>query len=303
MVDNSPTKSFALALTRIEGVGKVTAERLLRNFRDLDDLRTYPREQVLLRIKGVGNAPKIVGDLFDDAVMTPMLAEARGEVDSLTEKGIKLLTPRDVHWPAGLSRLAPAHRPSLLYAYGDLDRLTDLRIALIGAPPLSEGPFDLAQDLLRSIIAEGLVPVTGVNNAVDVVMNRIASMNDRPRPTIMVASCGLARVAPPLRPLATASVRAGGLMLSSFPMNHVAQSHDEYERVLIQAAVAHASVFLVPSPGSHEASGCRWSSENQPLFILGGVGSDFTGAVPIMSSDDFPAAIMAARRVAGEALP
>ena len=51
---------FALALLRLDGVGRVTAHRILEHFGSAETLRETPREQVRLRLRGVPRADETV---------------------------------------------------------------------------------------------------------------------------------------------------------------------------------------------------------------------------------------------------
>ena len=57
---------YVLALLSLDGVGRVTAHRLIEHFPTYDALRATPREQVLLRLKGLPHAERTVGLLFDE---------------------------------------------------------------------------------------------------------------------------------------------------------------------------------------------------------------------------------------------
>ena len=48
-----PSPAFALALLSLDGVGRVTAHRLIERFASAEAVRGAPREQVLLRLRGV----------------------------------------------------------------------------------------------------------------------------------------------------------------------------------------------------------------------------------------------------------
>ena len=133
----SPSR-FALALLSLDGVGRVTAHRLLERFPTLDSLRATPREQVRLRLKGVPNADQTVATLFDDAAFRPALDRAEAEVTALGAKQIGVLTPggagrQRAGWPTGLDALPRADRPVVLYTYGDAGALAGPSLAVPGA--------------------------------------------------------------------------------------------------------------------------------------------------------------------------
>lgn len=259
--------SFALVLDRMEGVGRVTAGRLLTAFAGFEDLRRYPREQVLARIQGAPNGERLVGRLFDDDVMASHFEAARTLRDRLAEQQVVVLAPGHADWPAGLDALPPARRPFLLYTYGHRDVLHRPIVALFAPGKLREEPFEQAQDLVRRLLEEAVVPGTGAAHGFDVVVHKLSAAGADPHPSLVVAACGMARLPPPLRPTVSAAVRAGGLFCSPFPMQHGPFDHDDAERALVLAALADACVFFEPIPETPEMKALTWAvSAERPTF-------------------------------------
>jgi predicted Rossmann fold nucleotide-binding protein DprA/Smf involved in DNA uptake len=261
--------AFALALLRIDGVGRVTAQRLTAHFPTYDALQATPREQVLLRIKGAPRAADLVGRLFDEDQMRPLLEEASGALDALESQRIAVLTPHDEGWPSGLDALDLADRPAVLYGYGDVDLLTRPSVALFARPPLPGPAFEIAQDLVRTLLRHDLVVVAGAEHGFDVVVHKLCA--GAGVPSILVANVGMARIPKPIRPVASAAARAGGLLLSPFPVTHGPFAHDDAERALVMAALARASAFFAPPPDSHEMRALTWAIEHErPAFGVAG---------------------------------
>lgn len=261
--------AFALALLRVDGIGRVTARRLLAHFPTYDALRATPREQVLLRIKGAPKAEALVGRLFDAETMGTHLDAVRAELDALGARGVAVLTDRDPRWPAGLDALDRSERPVVLYAYGHADVLTRPAAALFARPPLPGPAFEVAQDLVRALIAHDLVVIAGAEHGFDVVVHKLCAAAGHP--SVLVANAGMAKVAKPMRPAVTAAVRTGGLLLSPFPMEHGPYDHDDAERALVSTALANASAFFAVPPDSHEDRAMRWNLDHdKPTFGVAG---------------------------------
>ena len=261
--------AFALALLRVDGIGRVTAHRLLAHFPSYDALRATPREQVLLRIKGAPKAEALVGRLFDEAAMGERLSGAHAEVEALAARGVAVLAGHDARWPAGLGALDRSARPVVLYAYGDAEVLARPATALLARPPLPGPAFEVAQDLVRLLIAHGVVPVAGAEHGFDVVVHKLCAAAGHP--SVLVANAGMAKVPTSMRPAVAATVRAGGLLLSPFPMEHGPFEHDDAERALVSAAMANASAFFAVPPDSHEDRAMRWNLEcGKPTFGIAG---------------------------------
>ncbi len=261
--------AFALALLRIDGVGRVTAQRLLAHFPTYDVLRATPREQVLLRIKGAPRAAGLVSRLFNEEAIQPLLAQASQALATMASRRIEVLTRHDPRWPAGLDDLDLADRPAVLYAYGDAALLTRPATALFARPPLPGPPFEVAQDLVRKLIAHDTLVMAGVEHGFDVVVHKLCTSAQRP--SVLVASTGMARIPKPMRPTVSAAVGAGGLLLSPFPVEHGPFAHDDAERALVMVAAARASAFFAPQPETHETRALAWAVEHgRPVFGVAG---------------------------------
>ncbi len=291
---------FALALQRIDGIGRVTAGRLLRHFDSFEALRRCPREQVLLRIRGAPNAEALVQTLFDEAATQPALDAARAELDALRRKRIAVLTPHHAAWPARLDALPRSERPAVLYAFGSLEALGGPVASLLARPPLEEGPFEQAQALVGRLAERQVAPAAGVAHGFDVVVLKRAAR--RGRPAVMVARAGLRNVPRPLRPAISEAVRAGGVLLSPFPMAHGPYDHDEDTCALLLAALADAAVFLHPRPETPERRALRWAVDaGRPSFVLSSEDESapedaFEGVRRLAPADDLQPILDAAAR-------
>ncbi len=265
----SDSTVFALALDLVDGVGRVTAGRLLDRFTSLDDLRRYPREQVLTRIKGAPRAEALVHQLFDPSVMDPLLDQARQRLAELHRRRLDVLTPHSAAWPRGIADLPRSQRPFLLYVFGETSVLLHPVVALFARPPLTEAAFEQVLALVHHLVPHGVVPATSAAHGFDVAVQKLCHAGPAAYPGVLVAAAGMAQAPPPLRPTISAAVRTGGLFVSSFPMQHGPFDHDDHERALVQAALAHASLFVAPEPGTPEWRAMTWLLEqSRPVFGL-----------------------------------
>ena len=266
--------AFAQALLNQEGVGRVTAHRLLERFPTHETLLDYPREQVLLRLKGAPNAERTVGRLFDREAFGEALKKADYELKSLAEKHIRVIAEGHPHWPAGVAELDRPDRPVVLYAFGSTETLTRTSVAFHARPPVQGDTFETAQILARKLIGESIPVVCGTQTGFDVVMHKLCSTAGVP--CVMVARSGLARVDNQMRPSVAAAVKAGGVLLSPFPSTHGPFDHDDAERVLLQTAIAGPNVFFAPREHTPEAHALEWAlNTNRPVFgVIGDESED-----------------------------
>ncbi len=279
---------FALALRNLDGVGRVTASRLLERFPTYADLCRYPREQILHRIKGAPNAAALVDTLLDGAAMAEALSRAAEERTALQGRQVNLRTPADPDWPAGLPRLPRNERPLLLFLHGNARVLGLPAVALFGRPGLPEAAFERAQETVQQLVARGVVVLGGIQNGFDAVLHKIAAL--APAPSIMVASCGLAKVAPPMRPVASQSLRAGGLLMSPFEMQHGPFEHDDRERARTMTTLARALVFFHPELDAAERAALETARALAlPLFAASATLADAEGIEHLSEPSSLPA--------------
>ena len=286
----SPTP-FVLALLGLDGVGRVTAHRLLEHFPTVESVRQAPREQVLLRLKGVARAADTVAAVaapaFDDA-----LAKAERVVEALRQRQISVLTPGGTGWPPGLDALPRADRPAVLYAFGDLGALGWPSLAVLAGSPLAPEPFERAQDVARAVLARGRGLVVGAAHGVDVALQKLSLAADLP--AVAVLGCGLARLDRSIRPTATALTRAGGLLVSPFDMAHGPFPQDDRERALVQAAIGRAVLAVAPPTGSPEDRAAAWAADaGRPLAVLPPAPSPWADAATPVDDPDAVADLVA----------
>ncbi len=258
---------FALALLSLDGVGRVTAHRILERFPTLDALRATPREQVLLRLKGAPHAERTVETLFSDGAFGPALDRASALLDTLQSKQVRVLAPSDDAWPAGLDAIPREERPVVLYLHGDVAALGRARLSFLTHAPIDGAVFETTQALARDVMSRGVGLVVGARHGVDLALQKLSLAADVP--AVAVVGSGLARLERSMRPAATALVRAGGLLVSPFAMAHGPFDHDDRERAIVQAALGRGVCAAAPPAASPEDRAATWAAEaGRPLALV-----------------------------------
>ncbi len=255
---------LALALARLDGVGRVTAGRLTHRFESADELRATPREQILVRLPGIPSADQIVARIQSTEFDTHLSAAAE-QVDLLSDRRITVLTSNHPAWPTGFDDLDWAQRPAHLFVFGDPRQLTRAEVAFLAAPPLEPRPYEAAQSLARRLLQAGVSLAVGMNPGFDTVACKFAV--EARAPVVLVAASGLARVPGPMRPAAAAAAKVGGVMVSSFDMTHGPFDHDHKERALVMAAMARTVVLVGVHPPSADVRAAEWARGNGRTVI------------------------------------
>lgn len=264
----SDTATYILGLLGIPGVGRVAASRLVEHFSGPESLLECPREQLLLRLKGIARAADIAGEI--EATLPERMAEARRRLGDLDAHEVQVITPLDEAWPPGIEDLDRADRPVILYAHGALETIARRKVAIFATPPLSEEAFTKSQAALRHVLRVDGVPVTGARSSFDTAVHSVCSSADHNVPSILVLGCGLGKLDVSFRSLASAVVRSRGVLLSPFDMEHGPFDHDDLERASIQAAISDVSLFIEPPSGSPEWGTLEWAvSAQRSVFLIG----------------------------------
>lgn len=254
-------------LESIDGVGRVSARKILQQFSSLDEVARFPREQALNRLKGVPNAAKLVDRFRDKEAMAASTADIEKRISAWTRRKIVIGTFLDESWPERLNDLPNPHRPNTIFSYGAVKDLTRPSAAIIARGAIEEGPFEAAQKLVKFLVSRDVWVSVGISTGFDVVAIKLSLGGDLP--PLIIASCGLARVESSMRPHAGLVVKSGGLMTSSLPMEHGPFEHDAREGYLVQAALAKAVVFVDPEPESFEWTALEWAvSSGMSVFAI-----------------------------------
>lgn len=280
---------FALALLSLDGVGRVTVHRILERFPTLEALRATPREQVLLRLKGVPHAERTVETLFSEEAFGPAMAQARAEINALAQRRVRVIAPGSPDWPGSLDALDRSDRPAVLYAYGHVSALERPALAILARAPIAGDDFEAIQGIARRVLGRGHGLVVGAADGVDVALQKLAvGAGGR---AVAVIGTGLTRLTPSLRPAATALVRGGGLLLSPFPMTHGPFEHDDRERALVQAALGAAVCAVAPAADSSEDRAMAWAAgADRPIAVLPPAPPGASWANAALTVADAPAA-------------
>ncbi len=286
---------FALTLARLLPDDWTATGWLVRHLGSFEALQAASPEALQPHLAHRPESARLLAQLFNATFMRKMIDQAKAELAGLITKRIRVLTPHDEDWPAGLEALPEHQRPFLLFAYGNLELLAQPTVALLARPPISDTAYDRAQDLTLHLIETGCVPVTGALSGFDVALQKLCHNAPRPHPAIMVAHTGLAQLLPPMRPIATATLRAGGLLISSFLMELRPSDRRDRQRTLVQTALAQAAVFVEPREESPEHVALDWAVQaHRPVF---GISMRTMPEVhPIRESVDFEWVVEAARR-------
>ena len=260
--------ALALTLAKIKGIGRVTANRILAHFRTYEDLQRYPREQVMARLRGAPNLARLIGTLYDAEVINAMLKEAAAFIETLSKKQIQLITRHHDRWPAGLNELTPAKQPLVLYCYGHLSLLNRPAVTFLwgsSLDPTAEKKTRLLINLLRK---KDIVPVAEAMPASDIFLKHASHPESHRQTAILVTPCGLGKLDKTVRLIANRIVKAGGLLLSAYSMDHGPFLHDRKDTALILTALTGPTVYMGSDKKIPQWRAVTWGIQNgRSVFV------------------------------------
>ena len=227
-----------LRLSMTPGLGPISAQRLLSHFSCPQAVEQCSPQQL------AAYAPK--------AICEGLLA-ARGEVVTLQiHQALKwalepdqfILTPDQAQYPEQLRHTADA--PLVLYAKGNLVRLKQPALAIVGARNATADGLEHASDFACTLARRGWCVVSGLAQGVDAAAHRGAlQAGPTSGGTIAVLGTGADIVYPRHHTeLARRILNACGLLLTEFSLGTPARPHHFPRRNRIVAGLSHGVLVV-----------------------------------------------------------
>jgi DNA processing protein len=194
-------------LHELPGVGWKTIERLVAALgRQLDGLLTLTAKELAdcgLRPK---TAERISERLTDEFIAS--------RLEMYKTKGISVLTRFDKAYPPLLKQISDP--PWVLYYKGDIGRLRQPAVAIVGTRSPTAYGKKVAFDLAKDLSARGLLVVSGLARGIDAAAHRggLAGAGG----TAAVLGCSLDTVYPPENAALYAEIAENGVVLTEYPL-------------------------------------------------------------------------------------
>ena len=205
--DNETDVRFWMALTRVHGVGGVTANRLIEHFgsaRAVFDAGISKFEG----LKGIRvNAVKGIAAFKE-------WEEIDRELDRANRLGISIITIQDSRYPRNLLNIPSP--PLILYVMGSLSAADEAAIAVVGSRDPSSYGLEMADKFSTYFAREGLAVVSGLARGIDTAAHKSA-LRAGGR-TIAVLGCGIDVVYPPESSKLFRQIADYGALVSEFPL-------------------------------------------------------------------------------------
>ena len=198
--------AYWVATSAIPGVGTATFNYLLKHFKTLRTFWDSPSEQI--------RKLKLDTRTKDSILEFRTKVDPKIYLDSVYEKGIKVLSLADRDYPANLRSISDA--PPVLYFRGTLLPSDDLAVAVVGARHATIYGRQVTEKLVSNLAASGLVIVSGLARGIDSIAHR-AALNAGGR-TIAVLGSGVDTIYPPENRELAEKIVQNGALVSEFPL-------------------------------------------------------------------------------------
>jgi DNA processing protein len=167
----------------------------------------------------------------------------REALDNARRAGVRLLTPEDPEWPAGLADLGD-HAPLLLWVRGDLEALARVRssVAMVGARAATSYGEHVAMELAAELVGRGVSIVSGAAYGIDGAAHRAALAAGGA--TFAFLAGGVDRPYPAGHTHLIERIMASGAVMSEAPCGAAPTRWRFLQRNRLIAALAEATVVV-----------------------------------------------------------
>ncbi|MDD6211446.1 MAG: DNA-processing protein DprA [Bacteroidales bacterium] len=232
---NEPSLLYQIALTRINGVGNITARHLLSLVDDVSELFTTPKTKLSLL---PGLSPLLLEKITDKKILT----EAAKETDFVLKHSITTFFITDEAYPYRLRECPDA--PVLLYYKGNANLNSSKIISIVGTREMTQYGKEAAEKIIKGLQngPKDLLIISGLAYGVDICAHRTALHNGIS--TIGVLAHGLDRIYPSIhRNTAKQMIGEGGL-ITEFPSGTKPDRQNFVKRNRIIAGLSDATIVI-----------------------------------------------------------
>jgi DNA processing protein len=227
------SKTHWLALSTLPGIGGTTARRLIERFGSVDAVFEAPDAELQ-------QVPRLTAEVVAH-LRAISLDALEGELASLADEGLQVVTWDDPDYPANLRQVSDA--PPVLFVRGDLRAGDAQAVAIVGTRQPTSQAVTLARTLARELARRGLTIVSGLAVGIDTAAHRGALQAPGGR-TLAVPGSGLRTIHPRENvPLAEA-ITARGALLSELHPNTPARGASLMARDRIVSGLSQAVIVV-----------------------------------------------------------
>ena len=251
-----------LRLLAIDGVGDLTALRLVRAWHAPDAVLRASRDELIQ--KGCSL------QLADAIRRGPDHSACRGierELKAIERERVEVRSLLDPAYPARLKMITDP--PPLLYITGTLTEQDELAVAIVGARRATAAGRAMTEELSHDLAGAGMTVVSGLARGVDAAAHR-GALTAQGR-TIAVLGCGVDRTYPPEHERLRRQIEERGAIVSEVQMGAPPHSHHFPRRNRIISGLSLGVIVTEAAIGSGSLITARLAGEQgREVFAVPG---------------------------------
>ncbi len=224
---------YRIALTRIPGIGGVTAKKLIRYCGGVKEIFTE-KQSALKKIPGIGDS--IAGKISQH----PSLKEAEREIRFIRKHNIRPLFYQDKEYPYRLKQCEDG--PLLLFVKGKADLNHSRTLAVIGTRNMTSYGRDMCEQIIAGLVPYDPMIISGLAYGVDACAHKAALHNGLL--TAAALGHGLDRIYPPLHASLGRKIMENGALLTDFLSGSKPERENFPKRNRIIAGLCDAIVVV-----------------------------------------------------------
>lgn len=201
--------------------------------------------------------------LFEDAREHAALETAARCLDTWAATGVNFLSVLDADYPARLRGIHQA--PPVLFWRGRL-LADDRAVSVVGSRQASHRGLQIAGEITRALVAEGITAVAGLAAGIDAAVHRAAL--DAGGRTVAVIGTGINKYYPAANRQLQDEVAERGLLLSQFWPDAPPQRHNFLMRNATMSGYGLATVVVEARETSGTRAQARMAVEHGRAVIL-----------------------------------
>lgn len=235
MSSSTDKRLYQIALTKIAGVGDITARNILQVVGDEEEIFRSGRKS-LLSINGIASK------LADEILKPEVLIEAEKELLFVEKNNISTFFINVDNYPQRLKECSDA--PILFYFKGDTDFNADKVISIVGTRQATNYGREFCESFLKDISSflPNTLIISGLAYGIDIHAHKSALKSNLP--TIGVLAHGLDRIYPSAHRQTAIEMLTNGGLLTEFPSNTEPDRHNFVRRNRIVAGMADAVIVV-----------------------------------------------------------
>ncbi len=256
---------YTLALLKIDGIGDITAKKLLQHFGSAENVLTATKKN-LATVEGIGD--KTIFNLQNNQLA---LKQAAIEMKYIENGNINVLNINDEKYPNSLKNCIDA--PVLLFTSGNIDFDNSKIISIVGTRTPTYYGTGFCKELMQEIKSFNPIIVSGFAYGIDIVAHLAAMENNLQ--TIAVLAHGLNQIYPKVHKKYMTKVEENGGFITEFWSNSSPEKENFVKRNRIVAGLSQATIVVESAQAGGSLITANLAIDyNREVFSLPGKSTD-----------------------------